>query len=120
MLASVFTQHDVALVHLVLVFLLKVLLLLLGYLVVKLGYRLLDSGVKGEFKFQAAWSGLKADLASASPGLLFLLLGVFLMAYALGVSKIAEIQSDGPVDLSPPSVPLPEPGTSLPEISDED
>jgi hypothetical protein len=110
---------QLAFINLVLLFFLKVTLFLLGYLVVRLGYRLLDAGVKGEFKFQAAWSGLRADLASASPGLLFLLLGVVLMGYAMGVSKIVELDIQGPADLAPPAPVFPDPARPRPEVPHE-
>ena len=65
----------------------KVSCFILGYLIVRLGYDLIASGVKGEFKFSASLGGAKADLASISPGLLFVLLGVFLIGYAIHVEK---------------------------------
>lgn len=61
----------------------KMSALIIGYLVVKLGYELLVKGITGEFKFQGEIAGGKADLVSASPGLLFLLLGVLLMGTAV-------------------------------------
>ena len=48
---------------------------------------MIASGVKGEFKFSASLGGVKADLASISPGLLFVLLGVLLIGYAIYVEK---------------------------------
>lgn len=118
-----FDQNAAVALGTTLIFLLKVTCLVLGYLVVKLGHGLLTSGVKGEFKFQAEWSGLRADLASASPGLLFLLLGILLMGYAIGVSKIVEVGGEpgraGSL-LSSPSVELPEKGTGLSGGPDED
>jgi hypothetical protein len=61
---------------LIVVLVLKVVCFILGYLTVRLGHQLISAGVKGEFKFSARLSGTGADLASASPGLLFILLGV--------------------------------------------
>ncbi|MFQ5653046.1 MAG: hypothetical protein ACE5IY_24215, partial [bacterium] len=46
----------------------KIVCFVLGYLTIRLGYHLIASGVKGEFKFSAKLGGLKADLASVSPG----------------------------------------------------
>ena len=65
----------------------KIVCFILGYLTIRLGYKLIASGVKGEFKFSASLGGVKADLASISPGLLFVLLGVFLIGYAIYVKK---------------------------------
>lgn len=61
----------------------KLSALIIGYLVVKLGYELLVKGITGEFKFKGSIAGGKADLVSASPGLLFLLLGIVLMGTAI-------------------------------------
>lgn len=89
---SVETQAFVAyLISLGLVILMKVVCFILGYLTVRLGYQLIASGVKGEFKFAASMGGLKADLASVSPGLLFVLLGVLLIGYAIYVEKVVKV-----------------------------
>ena len=69
------------------VILMKIICFILGYLTIHLGYRLIASGVKGEFKFSAELGGVKTDLASVSPGLLFVLLGVLLIGYAMYVEK---------------------------------
>lgn len=99
--------HQLALTNLLLVFLLKLTCFVLGYLVVRLGYKLLVAGVKGEFKFQADLKGMRADLASASPGLLFLLLGVFLIGYAIYVPKVTELEQLPAETAPPPNVALP-------------
>lgn len=65
------------------IFLFKLVLVFVAYRIVLLGYKLLVDGVKGEFKFKSAAHGLKADLASASPGTFFLLLGVAILIAAL-------------------------------------
>jgi len=70
-----------------LIVLIKIVCFILGYLTIRLGYQLISSGVKGEFKFSASFGGSKADLASVSPGLLFVLLGVVLIGYAMSVGK---------------------------------
>ena len=70
-----------------LVVFMKIVCFILGYLTIRLGYKLIDAGVKGSFKFSASLGGAKADLASVSPGLLFVLLGVFLIGYAIYVNK---------------------------------
>ena len=71
----------------------KIVCFILGYLTVRLGYDLIKSGVKGEFKFSANMGGMKADLASVSPGLLFVVLGVFLIGYAMYVEKKVDVTS---------------------------
>jgi len=55
----------------------------MGYKVIKLGYVLLHEGVKGEFVFVGNVHGAKADLRSASPGLLFVLLGTVIIIIAV-------------------------------------
>ena len=75
---------------LALLVLMKIVCFILGYLTVRLGYQLIKAGVKGEFKFSASFGGTKADLASVSPGLLFVVLGVGLVGYAISVDKSVE------------------------------
>ena len=65
----------------------KVFLFWIGYLITKLGADLLRDGIRGEFKFKTELRGVRADLASASPGLFFALLGTFLIGYAVFVDK---------------------------------
>lgn len=78
-------------VSLAMIVLMKIVCFILGYLTVRLGYQLVASGVKGEFKFSADLVGLKADLVSLSPGLLFVLLGVLLIGYAVFVDKSVDV-----------------------------
>mgnify|MGYP001618178413 CR=1 FL=1 len=99
-------EHWLTVTNLSLIFLLKVLCFLLGYKIVRIGADLLREGVKGQFKFNAGLAGTKADLASASPGLLFLLLGVLLIGFAMWVNKVVE-------------VPLPNQSESLPMVSED-
>ena len=73
---------------------LKIVCILVGFGVVYLGYKLLLAGVKGKFKFSASWLKNKADLASASPGLLFLLLGCFLIGYTLSAERKIPVNFD--------------------------
>lgn len=92
-----------------LVVLMKIVCFILGYMTIRLGYQLIASGVKGEFKFSANVGGAKADLASVSPGLLFVLLGVFLIGYAIYVEKECRtkttIESTSSVESEPPLPP---------------
>ncbi|QEC75866.1 hypothetical protein [Mucilaginibacter ginsenosidivorax] len=71
----------------ILLFLLKIFCFTLGYLIVRLGYKLISAGVTGKFNFTADMKGTKLGLASSSPGLLFVLLGTFLIGYAIKVDK---------------------------------
>jgi len=98
-------------ISLFLIVLLKIVCFILGYLTVRLGYQLISSGAKGEFKFSARVSGAGADLVSVSPGLLFLLLGIFLIGVAMtvdkGVTQRLKINSDSE---APPQVQVPHKG----------
>jgi hypothetical protein len=69
----------------------KIICFILGYLTIRLGHQLIASGAKGEFKFSTRLGGFKTDLASVSPGLLFVLLGVGLIAYAIHVEKDVDL-----------------------------
>ena len=64
---------------------LKIIAVVVGYKIVKLGYNLLVKGIKGEFTFSGELHGFTADLRSASPGLLFLLLGCILVISVLSI-----------------------------------
>jgi hypothetical protein len=83
--------------------LLKIACFYLGYLIVKIGAGLLRDGVTGEFKFNAGFSGLKGDLASASPGLLFLLLGVVLIGYAMYLPQTVAFNEEPAEQAAPAS-----------------
>jgi len=80
----VFWQY---LISFALVVVMKIVCFVFGYLTIHLGYRLIASGAKGEFKFAASLGSFKGNLVSVSPGLLFVLLGVLLIGYALFVEK---------------------------------
>lgn len=76
-------MQDLTTMHFITVFSIwafKLATLIVGYLITRMGYDLLVKGVTGGFEFRGDISGVKADLVSASPGLLFLVLGVALMA----------------------------------------
>jgi hypothetical protein len=72
----------------------KVVCFIIGYKTIKLGYQLMTDGIKGEFNFSADYKGIKGGLVSSSPGLLFLLLGILLIGYAMGVEKSVSMDSD--------------------------
>ncbi|WP_304168483.1 hypothetical protein [Phenylobacterium aquaticum] len=103
---------SVALLTVTYTFLLKVICFVIGYAVVRIGADLLREGVKGDFNFSANLTGAKADLVSASPGLLFLLLGIVLVGYAMWLPKpvtATEGQANPVVAASTvPDVPLPD------------
>ncbi|KOS07947.1 hypothetical protein AM493_19215 [Flavobacterium akiainvivens] len=72
----------------------KIVCFTLGFFTVKLGYQLIKDGVKGEFKFSADYKGLKGGLVSSSPGLLFLLLGILLIGYAMGTEQAVSLDTE--------------------------
>lgn len=103
--------------HLITVFsilVFKLAALIIGYLVVKMGYELLVKGITGEFKFKGSIAGGKADLVSASPGVLFLLLGIVLMGAAIVKDKpFSTSTAITPPSSSTPTVELKKPKLSL-------
>lgn len=113
---SIETQSLIAyLVSLALVILMKSLCFILGYLTIRLGYELIATGVKGEFKFAASLSGAKADIVSLSPGLLFVILGVSLIGYAIYVKNpVAVTLSPSLASSSIPALPQPPEPNELP------
>ena len=78
----------------------KIVCFILGYLTIRLGHHLIASGVKGEFKFSTKLSGVSADLASVSPGLLFVLLGAMLIGLAMFKDKKAHYNKPAATDSS--------------------
>lgn len=94
----------------------KIAALIVGYLIVKLGYILLRKGITGGFSFKGNFQGFSADLVSASPGLLFLLLGVVLLSIAVikdkPFSTKVSLGSEG--SLSVTSAPSTRPSLDLP------
>jgi hypothetical protein len=112
-----------AIVGLLLIFCMKVVVFLTGYLIVRLGYNLILSGAKGEFTFKTKLLNFQADLASLSPGLLFVLLGTMLIGWALFVPKPVDFNfsekrsgpSPTPPDLTAPpaalDIPTPTPNS---------
>jgi hypothetical protein len=81
------STQELILGNLLLLFVLKIVVFILGYLTIKLGAALLREGVKGEFKFKSELHGFGADLQSGSPGLLFVLLGIGLIGFAMAYNK---------------------------------
>jgi hypothetical protein len=77
------------------VFSMKIVCLLIGYKTVRLGYQLLVDGVSGKFAFKAELKGIKADLRSVSPGLLFVLLGCSIVMYGIYADKTISLQRTG-------------------------
>jgi len=70
-----------------LTFVLKLSCFIIGYFIIRMGYNLIVRGIQGEFKFSSEFKGLKGGLISSSPGLLFVLLGTCLIAFAMFVNK---------------------------------
>jgi hypothetical protein len=91
-------EYSIVVISIVCNAIIKGVCFLLGYKTVKLGYQLMVDGVKGEFNFTSDFKGIKAGLISSSPGLLFLLLGIFLIGYAMGVTKTVSLDSYVPAN----------------------
>lgn len=75
----------------------KIICFILGYKTIKLGHNLMREGIKGEFNFSADYKGFKGGLISSSPGLLYVLLGILLIGYAMGVRKTVSMESQVPI-----------------------
>lgn len=106
---------QIVVLGIVLVFLLKITAFVLGYLTIRLGYQLIADGAKGEFNFSGELIGAKAGLVSMSPGLLFVVLGTFLIGYAIFVDKETMFIREAPPVSSAPAVRVPQsPGDTLP------
>lgn len=104
------SSEEAFVVSFALLILMKIVCFILGYLTVRLGYKLIRAGVQGEFKFSASIGGTKADLASVSPGLLFVLLGVGLVGYAIYVEKTVKLTPRPEPVLAPVAPGEPPPG----------
>ncbi|MBB5329423.1 hypothetical protein [Tunturiibacter gelidoferens] len=76
-----------------LLFVIKITALILGFLTIRMGAMLIKTGALGEFKFSTSFNGAKADLASVSPGLLFVLLGIGLIGYSVWVKKSVDLDT---------------------------
>ena len=106
-------EYHLGIISMLITFALKTVCFIIGYLTIKLGYELIKSGVKGEFKFTSGIPGLTGGLASSSPGLLFVLLGICIVGYAMYVTKSVEIgtkpkenqriQKERPLDIPLPT-----------------
>ncbi|PWV56412.1 hypothetical protein [Chitinophaga sp. S165] len=79
--------NNLILTNLWMLFILKLVCLIIGFQIVRHSWRMMYEGIKGEYKFTSDLKGLKGGIVSSSPGLLFLILGVFLIAYGLFVRK---------------------------------
>ncbi len=75
----------------------KIICFILGYKTIKLGHQLMEEGIKGEFNFSADYKGIKGGLISCSPGLFYVLLGIVLIGYAMGVKKTVSMDSETPI-----------------------
>lgn len=89
------TTNEITLYHLLMVFTLKIVVFILGFFTIKMGHSLIRDGVKGSFKFNTEAKGIKGALQSSSPGLLFVLLGVLLIAYAIYIEKGVRSTEEG-------------------------
>jgi hypothetical protein len=69
------------------IILFKIAALIVGYLLAKLGYDLLIKGITGQFQFKGDFKGVKADIVSASPGTLFIVLATVILIFTLIADK---------------------------------
>ncbi len=93
----------------------KILALFLGYRIVRLGYDALVSGIQGKFDLGGkVKSNFEFKFVSASPGLLFVLLGAALIGWALYVPKPVNLP-DLKIQAQPPNAAAPSrPITQMP------
>ena len=85
-------DKDILIYTLIMAFSLKITAFVLGFLTIKMGNSLIRDGIKGGFKFSTEAKGMKGALESSSPGLLFILLGVVLIGYAMFVEKGVDLK----------------------------
>jgi hypothetical protein len=85
----------------------KMTALILGFFTIRMGFQLVRQGASGDFKFNLGFGGFKADLASLSPGLLFVLLGVGLIGYSVYVKKPVDLDTPTQQQGGPPDVSIP-------------
>jgi hypothetical protein len=78
-----------------LLFTLKAMLIVISYKTICMGHQLLNAGIKGEFKFKSEFKGAKADLASASPGIFFVFLGIVAMIAAIYLTSAVSYKFGG-------------------------
>lgn len=112
-------NQETFLIGLAMLIAMKIVIFILGYLTIRMGYKLISSGVEGKFKFAAKLGGFKADLASVSPGLLFVLLGVMLIGIAVYVDKSITIEPTSIGVTSAPPTKHPPKILSLPDSLDK-
>lgn len=85
--------------NLAFVFIYKIVAIILGYFTIRLGYKLIRNGFEGKFKFRTQFQGLSADLYSASPGLLFVLLGAAFIIFSV-VTKYPLVYKEKSIPIS--------------------
>ena len=100
------SHENLILADLALIFTLKCICVVLGYKIIKLGYSLLNDGIKGNFKFSLGYHGFKSGLVSASPGLLFVFLGVCLIVAGLWINKNIQFESSKKTNSFPMLTPI--------------
>ena len=100
----------------------KLALIWAGVAVVRMGYELLIRGITGGFTFKGEFSGAKADLVSASPGLLFALLGIVLLTAGAVIDKPFSMErttEQTPQKSAKPSDPAPKLPTDPPGFKEK-
>jgi len=88
---NILIDKDIVIYALLMTFVLKIVAFMLGFLTIKMGNNLMKDGIKGGFKFSTEAKGIKGALESGSPGLLFVLLGIVLIGYAMFLKKGVEL-----------------------------
>jgi len=114
------SAQETFLIGFAMIIVMKIVVFILGFLTIRMGYKLISSGVEGNFKFAATLGGFKTDLASVSPGLLFVLLGVVLIGIAVYVDKSIEVKATRSENTSAvPETSLPPTTLSFPDSTED-
>lgn len=87
------TSEYISIAFMISVLILKITAFVLGFLIVKMGHNTLVRGITGEFDFGFSGSGFTTKLKSASPGLLFVLMGALIIIWSMAVEKPLEVAS---------------------------
>jgi hypothetical protein len=87
------TSEYISISFMISVLILKITAFVLGYLIVRMGHDTLVKGITGEFDFGFSGSGFSTKLKSASPGLLFVLMGSLIIIWSMAAEKPLKISS---------------------------
>lgn len=92
-LETIKTSEFISIAFMICILVMKITAFIFGYLVIKMGHDTLVKGITGEFDFGFSGSGFNAKLKSASPGLLFVLLGTAIIIWSMVVAKPLNIDT---------------------------